>query len=112
MNRNGTTRQQHAPIARRTNGLCPEAPEPGRLILVTGGGGYIGSVLTPRLLDRGYRVRILDGVSHAQVSAQGYGMYYIWIVRHLPDHPYTGFRFDPAHEWILDPAQQGWRPPV
>jgi nucleoside-diphosphate-sugar epimerase len=48
------------PLARRTNGLAPEAPEPGQLILVTGGGGYIGSVLCQRLLDRGYRVRILD----------------------------------------------------
>ncbi len=55
-------------------------------------------------------VRILDGVSHAQVSAPGYGMYYIWIVRHLPGNPYTGFRFDPEHEWVLDPARQGWRP--
>ncbi len=48
------------PLARRTNGLSPEAPEPGQLILVTGGAGYIGSVLAQRLLERGYRVRILD----------------------------------------------------
>ena len=41
-------------------GCRPAAPDPGQLILVTGGAGYIGSVLTQRLLDRGYRVRILD----------------------------------------------------
>jgi nucleoside-diphosphate-sugar epimerase len=29
-------------------------------VLVTGGGGYIGSVLVRRLVDRGYRVRVLD----------------------------------------------------
>src|SRR3954453_6615614 len=49
-----------AAVARRSNGLAPEAPNPDQLILVTGGAGYIGSVLTQRLLDRGYRVRILD----------------------------------------------------
>jgi nucleoside-diphosphate-sugar epimerase len=60
MSDNGTGRGELPPLARRTNGLSPEAPEPGQLVLITGGAGYIGSVLTQRLLDRGYRVRILD----------------------------------------------------
>jgi len=35
-------------------------PAPERTILVAGGAGYIGCVLVPRLLERGYRVRLLD----------------------------------------------------
>jgi 5-deoxy-glucuronate isomerase len=66
--------------------------------------------------DAVFRVRDRDtmtipgGLDHAQVSAPGYGMYYLWIVRHLPRRPYKGFTFSPEHTWLLDPAQQGWQP--
>ena len=29
-------------------------------ILITGGGGYVGAVLTPHLLDKGYKITVLD----------------------------------------------------
>ena len=44
----------------RSNGLAPEAPQPGLRVLVAGGAGYIGCVLSERLVERGYRVRVLD----------------------------------------------------
>src|SRR4051794_12747499 len=44
----------------RSNGLAAEAPVRGLGVLVAGGAGYIGCVLAERLVERGYRVRILD----------------------------------------------------
>jgi nucleoside-diphosphate-sugar epimerase len=38
----------------------PVARAGERWVLVIGGGGYIGSALVPRLLEAGYRVRVLD----------------------------------------------------
>lgn len=58
----------------------------------------------------GDTVVIPPGLDHAQVSAPGYGMYYLWMIRHLPGNPYSGFTFAKEHRWTLNPAQQGWRP--
>jgi 5-deoxy-glucuronate isomerase len=58
----------------------------------------------------GDTIVIPPGRDHAQVSAPGYGMYYLWMIRHLPDNPYTGFTFAEEHKWTLDARQQGWRP--
>ncbi|HER19842.1 MAG TPA: NAD(P)-dependent oxidoreductase, partial [Chromatiales bacterium] len=40
----------------------------GNMILVTGGAGFVGSHLTRKLLERGYRVRLLDSFVYGDAS--------------------------------------------
>ena len=37
-------------------------------VLITGGAGYLGSTLTQHLLDRGYKVDVLDNLMYEQTS--------------------------------------------
>lgn len=37
-------------------------------VLITGGAGYIGSILTPTLLHHGFHVTVVDNLMHKQVS--------------------------------------------
>lgn len=37
-------------------------------VLITGGAGYIGSVLTEVLLQKGYQVTVLDNLMYKQIS--------------------------------------------
>jgi 5-dehydro-2-deoxygluconokinase len=43
--------------------------------------------------------KILDNNDHSQVSAPGYGMYYIWVIRHLDDQIYKMPTFTDEHNW-------------
>jgi len=43
-------------------------PAPVRRVLVVGGAGFLGSILTRKLLDRGFRVRVLDSFIYGRKS--------------------------------------------
>lgn len=50
------------------------------------------------------------GLDHAQCAAPGYGMYYAWVIRHLPGNPYTVPEFTPEHAWTMDRDASFWWP--
>lgn len=56
-------------------------------VLVTGGAGYLGSVLCEHLLDAGYRVTVLDNLAHRQHS-----------LFHLCSNPAFSFHYGDARD--------------
>lgn len=62
-------------------------------ILITGGAGYIGSILTPELLNAGHRVTVLDNFMFRQIS-----------LAHVCAHPqFDIVRGDARDESVLRP---------
>jgi nucleoside-diphosphate-sugar epimerase len=62
-------------------------------VLVTGGAGYVGSILCEHLLDRGHQVAVLDSLAHGQPS-----------LLHLCGNPAFAFvRGDARDERVLAP---------
>jgi 5-deoxy-glucuronate isomerase len=55
-------------------------------------------------------VCIKPGLDHAQCAAPGYGMYYSWVIRHLPGDPYTVPEFAKEHAWTMDKGAAFWWP--
>lgn len=55
-------------------------------------------------------IKIMAGNDHAQCAAPGYGMYYSWVIRHLPGNPYTVPEFTAEHAWTMEPGAKFWEP--
>ena len=47
--------------------------------------------------------KIIDMNDHAQAAAPGYGMYYLWVIRHLDEQPYHQPEFTKEHHWTALP---------
>jgi len=60
----------------------PSPKGPAGRVLVVGGAGYLGSILTRKLLERGYQVRVLDSFLYGRRSLDGLdGLSNLEIVR-------------------------------
>jgi nucleoside-diphosphate-sugar epimerase len=79
------------PAEGRQNGLASQAPNPDQTILVAGGAGYIGCVLVPRLLERGYRVRLLDRMYFGEEALASFREKVELVVADVRDIPDTAF---------------------
>jgi 5-deoxy-glucuronate isomerase len=49
-----------------------------------------------------------EEVTHAQVAAPGYAMYYIWVIRNLENNPFGERIYTPEHRWLLDRDAKIW----
>lgn len=50
----------------------------------------------------GSAASIPGGLTHPQTAAPGYNMYYCWMIRHLPNNPWTTRDNDEKHIWLLN----------
>lgn len=48
------------------------------------------------------------GMTHPQVAAPGYAMYYLWVIRHLDGLPYISPTFLPEHTWVMNKDALIW----
>jgi len=55
-------------------------------------------------------VKIFGPNDHAQVAAPGYGMYYAWVIRHLPGDRYAVPEFTAEHAWTMQADARFWAP--
>ena len=85
------SREAIAVAQQRCNGLAQTAPNPGQRILVAGGAGYIGSILVPKLLERGYKVRVLDRMYFGESSLASVREQLELIVADVRDVPDAAF---------------------
>ena len=60
------------------------------------------------LLEHNDTVKIMPSLVHPQVTAPGYAMYYIWVIRHLKDNPYIKPDFEHQHLWVEEPGAKYW----
>jgi 5-deoxy-glucuronate isomerase len=58
----------------------------------------------------GDTVKITGERDHAQVAAPGSAMWYLWVIRHLPEARYTVPEFSAPHRWTMEPGARAWSP--
>lgn len=55
-------------------------------------------------------VLIREGQIHPHVTAPGYAIWYLWVIRHLEGRRYVTPIFVPEHQWVSEPGAPIWSP--
>jgi 5-deoxy-glucuronate isomerase len=67
---------------------------------------------TPYILHHRDTVLIREGQVHPQVTAPGYTIWYLWVIRHLEGARYVTPIFVPEHLWVTKPDAPIWSSPL
>ena len=69
---------------------------------------------TPYLIKDRDTILIREGEVHPQVTAPGYAMWYLWVIRHLEGNPYGPATNTPVfveeHKWVSGDESAIWQP--
>lgn len=62
----------------------------------------------PCILHHRDTVLIREGQIHPHVTAPGYAIWYLWVIRHLDGRRYITPIFVPEHKWVSEPDAPIW----
>jgi 5-deoxy-glucuronate isomerase len=69
---------------------------------------------TPYILKDRDTICIREGQVHPQVTAPGYAMWYLWVIRHIDGAHYGPATNTPIfveeHKWVMGPEDKIWQP--
>jgi 5-deoxy-glucuronate isomerase len=69
---------------------------------------------TPYIIRDRDTILIREGEVHPHVTAPGYAMWYLWVIRHIDGAHYGPATktpiFVPEHEWVTGPDDKIWQP--
>jgi 5-deoxy-glucuronate isomerase len=69
---------------------------------------------TPYLIRDRDTILIREGEVHPHVTAPGYAMWYLWVIRHIDGAHYGPATDTPVfveeHKWVMGPEDKIWRP--
>ncbi|AEF84724.1 myo-inositol catabolism protein [Treponema primitia ZAS-2] len=69
---------------------------------------------TPYIIKDKDTILIREGEIHPQVTAPGYAMWYLWVIRHIEGAHYGPATNTPIfieeHKWVMGPQDKIWQP--